>query len=73
MEKLLEALSRVQKLQTERDKAFADCDHSWGYYGYDMEDKLKTAQSEFAVALKEVINAEIGDKLMLINTDKKGA
>lgn len=35
-----EALKLVREAQESRDKAFSECDHSWGYFGHDQEEAL---------------------------------
>ena len=55
MDELIDALMNVIELKRERDKAFEDCDATWGYFGYEIEERLEKAKAKFADALKVVI------------------
>ncbi len=59
MKELIESLKEAIKLQAKRDKAFSDCDGSWGYYGYHIEEELKIAH----VRCKKAINNIIDERL----------
>ena len=55
MDEMIDALINVIELKRKRDKAFEDCDSSWGHYGYDIERQLEEAKERSAKALKRFI------------------
>ena len=59
MDELIDALMNLIKVKADRDKAFADCDQSWGYYGSGREEELQNAQTRFGNALKRFIQSEM--------------
>ena len=59
MKELIELLTELIAIKAERDKAFAECDCSWGYHGYALEEKLKKAEEEAAQKLNEIIDRKI--------------
>jgi len=58
MDEFIDALMNLIEVKTERDKAFADCDSSWGYYGFHEDEKLAEAQERFSKAFKAMVKKE---------------
>lgn len=54
MDEFIDALESVIEAKTARDKAFNDCDLSWGYSGYYEEETLKSAKERFRTSLQNV-------------------
>ena len=55
MNKFIEALQAYIEKKIERDKAFADCDHSWGYYGHNLEEELENALKEVEKTFRDAV------------------
>ncbi len=59
MESLTNALITLVKIKHKRDKAFNNCEGSWGYFGYNLEEELKKAEEEFDLELNKIIDKRI--------------
>ena len=55
MEELIDSLINLLEVRADRDKAFSDCDHSWGYFGAGREEELKKAKERFSEAFKKAV------------------
>ena len=59
MEELIDALMELIEARAERNKARADCEGSWGYYGHYQEERLEKAQGRFTKAFKAAVDTAI--------------
>ena len=69
MDEMIDALVKLIRLKQERDKAFADCDSSWGYYGYDIEKKLEEAKQRYAKALTDYLQVRLDETYKAARAD----
>lgn len=59
LDELTDALLDLIETKNDRNKAMADCDGSWGYYGHEYEEDLRKAKERFAAALKAVLLGDL--------------
>ena len=57
MDELIDALMDLIQVKADRDKAFNDCDHSWGYYGSGREEELQKARNRFSNAFRMAVKS----------------
>ncbi len=58
MDDLFRSLCRALRAQKEYDKAFGDCESSWGYYGQSYQDELDSALADFNCELERYIQEQ---------------
>ena len=59
MKELTRALERFLEAKTEYDKAFNDCEGTWGYYGQYYEEQLEKAEKAFSDAFVSAVESVI--------------
>ena len=59
MSEFVDALTDLLETKRETDKAHANCDGSWGYYGFHDEEQLKKAKSRFLKAFRHAVREVI--------------
>jgi hypothetical protein len=65
-ERLMDALVHVQKATHERDKAEAETECDWGYYGRQYEQNLKDAQGRFSNILCDFVDKRLDQRLVAL-------
>jgi hypothetical protein len=58
----LDALDDYRKARRSRDKARDDCDHSWGYFGHEHEQRVDEARTKTVSALKDVVRSIVTEE-----------
>lgn len=59
MDRLYKAMTRWYEASAAYDKAYSECEGSWGYFGDEYIQEREDAAAEFQAALDEVIDKRV--------------